>query len=141
MTRAALRRDAVLMLVAAALGAWYVLAAGGGFPLDDSWIHQVYGRNVGTLGEWSFIPGEPSTASTSPLYTVLLSIGYRLGLPFAAYTHALGMVSLGLMGLLGARLAAALLPDRPWIAWAVGLAWWARGITCGRLGPAWKRSS
>ncbi|MFQ3645499.1 MAG: hypothetical protein SNJ80_01080 [Anaerolinea sp.] len=122
MTRAALRRDAVLMLIAAALGTWYVLGAGGGFPLDDSWIHQVYGRNFGTLGEWSFIPGEPSTASTSPLYTVLLAVGYRLGLPFAAYTHALGIASLALMGVLGARFAAVLLPDRPWIAWAVGLA-------------------
>jgi hypothetical protein len=122
MTRAALRRDLAIAAVAVVLCVWYVLPAGGGFPLDDSWIHQVYGRNFGMLGEWSFIPGEPSTASTSPLYTVLLSLGYRLGLPFVFYTHAIGAVSLALMGVLGARFAAKLAPDKGWIAWAVGLA-------------------
>lgn len=122
MTRADLRRDGTLVVVAVALGLWYVVTAGGGFPLDDSWIHQVYGRNFGTLGEWSFIPGEPSTASTSPLYTVLLAIGYRLGIPYMIYTHALGIAGLALMGVLGARLVVRLLPDQAWMGWPVGLA-------------------
>lgn len=122
MTRADLRRDAVIVLISVVLGLWYVLSAGGGFPLDDSWIHQVYGRNFGTLGEWSFIPGEPSTASTSPLYTVLLAVGYRFGLPYAIYTHGLGIASLALLGVLGAHLTARLQPNPRWMAWAVGLA-------------------
>jgi hypothetical protein len=96
-----------LIIAAAALGlvALYTAAAGGGFPLDDSWIHQVYGRSFGTLGEWSFIPGQPSAASTSPLYTVLLAAGYRLGLPYVWYTHTLGALALAGCGLLARRLA------------------------------------
>jgi hypothetical protein len=49
-----------------------------GFPLDDAWIHQTYARNLATLGEWAFIPGQPSGGSTSPLWTVLLAGGYLL---------------------------------------------------------------
>lgn len=45
-----------------------------GFPLDDAWIHQTYARNLADLGEWSFIPGVPSAGSTSPLWTLFLSL-------------------------------------------------------------------
>ena len=51
-----------------------------GFPLDDAWIHQTYARNLALRGEWAFIPGKPSAGSTSPLWSVLLAPGYRLGL-------------------------------------------------------------
>ena len=44
--------------------AWYY---GWGFPLDDAWIHQVYARHLGQLGEWAFLPGQPSAGSTSPV--------------------------------------------------------------------------
>lgn len=47
---------------------------GLGFPLDDAWIHQAYARNLADLGEWSFIPGEPSAGSTAPLWTFVLSL-------------------------------------------------------------------
>ncbi|MEZ6074072.1 MAG: hypothetical protein R3C10_28290, partial [Pirellulales bacterium] len=43
-----------------------------GFPLDDSWIHQTYARNLADFGEWSFVPGTPSAGSTAPLYSTLL---------------------------------------------------------------------
>jgi len=45
-----------------------------GFPLDDAWIHQTYARNLADLGEWSFVPGVTSAGSTSPLWTLLLTI-------------------------------------------------------------------
>ena len=51
-----------------------------GFPLDDSWIHLTYARNLSLRGEWSFIPGQNSAGSTSPLWTGLLAIGYFLKL-------------------------------------------------------------
>ncbi len=67
---------------------------GLGFPLDDAWIHQTYARNLAMRGEWAFIPGEISTGSTSPLWTLLLSIGYLIDLPATAYSFGLGLLTL-----------------------------------------------
>ena len=50
------RYDAVIVLVALVLVALYVAAAGGDFPLDDSWIHQTYGRNLAVYGDWAYPP-------------------------------------------------------------------------------------
>jgi hypothetical protein len=99
------RRDGYFFLLALLLVTIYVLAAGGGFPLDDSWIHQTYGRNLALNGEWAFLPGEPSAASTSPLYTVLLAIGYLLRIPYKLWTHGLGVAALTITAMLVARLA------------------------------------
>lgn len=109
-----LRRDALIGLAALASVLVYVLAARAldatGFPLDDAWIHQTYARNLAERGEWAFVPGEPSAASTSPLYTVLLATGYALGVPFFAWAFALGMATLAGAGWVNARLAAMLFP-------------------------------
>ncbi len=99
------RRWLLFLVLAAGLVALHVAVAGGGYPLDDSWIHQTYGRNLGTNGEWALIPGQPSAASTAPLYTVLLSIGYVLGLPHPLWTHLLGVLALWGIAVVGARLA------------------------------------
>lgn len=112
----------LFLLLAALLVGGYVLAAGGGFPLDDSWIHQTYGRNLAQRGEWAFVPGQPSAASTSPLYTVLLAAGYALGVPFALWTHALGALTLAALAWVGARLAAQVTPERPAAPLLTGLA-------------------
>jgi hypothetical protein len=96
--------DLVILLTAFAMTAVYVLSAGGGFPLDDSWIHQTYARNLALTGQWAFVPGVPSAASTSPLYTVVLALGYTLGVPYTLWTHALGGLALGLAGMIGRRL-------------------------------------
>lgn len=48
------------------------------FPLDDAWIHQTYARNLVQYGSWSFISGEVSGGSTSPLWTMIISVGYLL---------------------------------------------------------------
>lgn len=79
-----------------------------GFPLDDAWIHQVFGESLARQGILAFNPGEPSTASTSPLWTLLLAAGISLGLPAYAWTMFLGGASLlllaGAVHLLGQRL-------------------------------------
>jgi hypothetical protein len=98
-------RNLFLLLLAFGFVALYAASTGGGFPLDDSWIHQVYGRNLARLGQWAFIPDVPSAASTSPLYTVVLALGYSLNLPYTLWTHAIGALSLGLAGILAAQLA------------------------------------
>lgn len=117
-----LRSDIVLLLVAAALVLLYTASTDGGFPLDDSWIHQTYARSLGTTGVWAFVPDVPSAASTSPLYTVLLAAGYALGVPLMLWTHGLGALALGLTGIAGRWLASMLAPDRPRLAFVVGLA-------------------
>lgn len=61
-----------------------------GFPLDDSWIHQTYARNLARFGEWSFIHGHPSAGSTSPLWTFLLSLAYLCNLSPYIWTFGLG---------------------------------------------------
>lgn len=114
-----LRREALIGLLALAGVAAYVIASAiiheVGFPLDDSWIHQTYARNLAERGEWAFVPGEPSVASTSPLYTVLLAVGYVLNIRFFAWTFALGAAALAAAGWIGARAGERLFPALPWV--------------------------
>lgn len=56
-----------------------------GFPLDDSWIHQTYARNLIEYGGWYFVPGIPSTGSTSPLWTFFLIPGFIFKANFFYY--------------------------------------------------------
>ena len=70
------------------------LTYGIGFPLDDAWIHQTYARNLGQMGEWAFIPGQPSAGSTSPLWSGLLAVGYLLRLGPYLWTYLLGWITL-----------------------------------------------
>jgi len=72
-----------------------------GFPLDDSWIHLTYARNLALHGEWAFRPGKPSAGSTAPLWTALLSIGFLLKLTPYIWTYLLGMLLLWGLGVLG----------------------------------------
>ncbi|MGD9395920.1 MAG: glycosyltransferase family 39 protein [Candidatus Thorarchaeota archaeon] len=44
-----------------------------GFTLDDSWIHLQYARTIYEGTPWEYSPGYPSTGSTSPLWSVILS--------------------------------------------------------------------
>lgn len=115
------RDDALYSVLAAALVLLYVAFGGGGFPLDDSWIHQTYGRNLAETGQWAFIPGEPSAASTSPLYTVLLAVGYWLRVDYFFWAHFLGTLALAITALVGARMAARLLPQSKYAGPATGL--------------------
>ena len=115
------RLDVFLLIASFALVIFYVAFAGSGFPLDDSWIHQTYARNLAHNGEWAFVPNEPSAASTSPLYTVLLSIGYVLNLPYVLWTHFLGASALAIMSMLMVRMVEWLLPKMRYAGLIAGL--------------------
>lgn len=97
-------RWAVIAFAAALTSAAFAIPAwsghGAGFPLDDAWIHQTYARNLVRLGEWAFVPGEPSAGSTSPLWTLLQTVGHILGLAPPLWSALLGAVLLALMGVL-----------------------------------------
>ncbi|MAT98088.1 MAG: hypothetical protein CL608_13160 [Anaerolineaceae bacterium] len=120
---------------------WVVLAAGIGlalflgmaarnglgFPLDDAWIHQTYARNLARNGRLEFTPGVSSAGSTAPLWTLLLALGYLLGLPYLFWAYLLGGVCLVWLGWSGMRLWRALWPtqaNRDWLAGIVLVLTW-----------------
>lgn len=70
-----------------------------GYPLDDAWIHQTYARNLVEYGEWAFIPGKLSSGSTSPLWTMLLSIGYFLRINSYVWSGFLNWIFLLLLSI------------------------------------------
>jgi hypothetical protein len=89
------RRDLLILAAASALSLGIYLAASAltfrvGFPLDDSWIHLTYARNLALRGEWAFLPGVPSAGSTSPLWSALLAIGFLLRLAPYVWSYLLG---------------------------------------------------
>jgi arabinofuranosyltransferase len=81
-----LRSIALLLLpaiVAVLLAGTMVVAARSendgvdGFPLDDTWIHLTYARNLAHGFGFSYFPGQPASAgSTSPLFTLVLAGGF-----------------------------------------------------------------
>jgi hypothetical protein len=91
-----------------------------GFPLDDSWIHLTYARNLAVYGEWAFQPGKLSAGSTAPLWTALLSLGFffRLAPPYM-WTYFLGVLLLWGLGLLGEMIVRSASPSYqsriPWV--------------------------
>ena len=119
------RSDAILFVVSAIVVGIFVLYAATmdevGFPLDDSWIHQTYARNLGINGEWAFVPGEASAASTAPLYSSLLAIGHQFGLSPYLWAHSLGVLALFAGGVISSRLAERVFPTVPHVGLATGL--------------------
>lgn len=60
---------------------WQVLRYTGGvfmYPLDDPFIHMQVARNVALDGTWGINPGEFGSASSSILYTLLLTVLFKI---------------------------------------------------------------
>ncbi|HZY44240.1 MAG TPA: hypothetical protein VFF70_05755, partial [Anaerolineae bacterium] len=121
-----LRRPIIFLIIAFINVALYVGVSASrghvGYPLDDAWIHQTYARNWAETGQLAYVIGQPSAGSTSPLWTLLISLAYRLNIDPVAWTLLLGALCLALSASLLARIADRLLPNRKLIAWLVGLA-------------------
>ncbi len=118
------RRDVFLLagMVLASLAVYLGLSAiiyRIGFPLDDSWIHQTYARNLALRGEWSFTPGVMSAGSTSPIWTILLALGFVLNLSPYLWTFFLGVLFLFGISLLAEIIMRKSLPfykpSYPWV--------------------------
>lgn len=125
-------RDYCLVAAAAAFGISIYLAVAAsiyrlGFPLDDSWIHATYARNLAVSHEWAFQLGQRSAGSTSPFWTLLLTPGYWLGLAPLWWSYFLGFVTLAGLGLVAEvttrGLADSYRPQIPWVGLFVALEW------------------
>jgi arabinofuranosyltransferase len=93
------RRDDLLVLLAAALPlGWLLLreraiAGAAGFPLDDSWIHLHFARNLAAGAGFVYNPGEPVSGSTAPLWTLLLGGAAAVVGPSLLMAKTLGVAS------------------------------------------------
>lgn len=98
-----------------------------GFPLDDSWIHQTYARNLAQNGEWAFRPGIPSAGSTAPLWSALLAIGFLLNLSPYIWTYSLGIITLFVLAVLCEwtvrKLVDSYRPRFPWVGIFIAFEW------------------
>jgi hypothetical protein len=126
------RRDLLLLAGAALLiTAIYLLTSrltyGIGFPLDDSWIHQTYARNLAQRGEWAFRPGIVSAGSTAPLWSVLLTLGFLLRLSPYLWTYFLGALTLFALAILCEWAVRKLVdnyrPRFPWVGIFIAFEW------------------
>lgn len=89
------------------------------FPLDDAWIHQTYARTFAHAGEWAYRPGTPSSGSTAPLWTGLLSIGYGLGVPPVWWAYGVGFASTIALVLLGGWVSFSIFANRTIALWTM----------------------
>jgi hypothetical protein len=71
--------------------AW-LLSGDLGFPLDDSWIHLQFARNLAEGRGLAYNPGELVTGDTAPLWAALLSLLFHLPGNVIVWTKLLGMV-------------------------------------------------
>lgn len=94
-------------LLVSTLFLWHEFTISGtwGFPLDDTWIHMQFARNISTRGEFAFNIGEPISASTAPLWTLLLALVYSLFFDVVWATKAVGVLLLWGCGILTILLA------------------------------------
>jgi hypothetical protein len=113
-----------LALTAFALDAYYFTGGQGGVtggvPLDDAWIHFQFARNLARGDGLSFNPGQPTSGSTAPLWTLLLTGVYLAGgdFPIAGQTlsAACYLAMLAATYVLGKQLT-----SRRWAAWLAGM--------------------
>lgn len=77
--RSGLASAGVLVAIGlAALEAGIRQAGDFAFPLDDTYIHLAVARNLAFNGAWGVNPGEFSSASSSPLWTISLAALFTL---------------------------------------------------------------
>jgi len=101
------------------------------FPVDDAWIHLTYARALHDHHTFAYTPGEAATqGSTSPLYTMLLNLGFSFLRDEKLLSYVLGLVcQLGFLAALAA-----------WARRRLGHAAWAAAAVLlvaldGRIGP------
>ena len=135
---AAVRDDALVIAAAVVPLSDYLLrehaiAGAVGFPLDDSWIHLQFARNLAEGAGFAYNPGTPVAGSTAPLWTLLLAAAVRLGGAHLWVAKLTGIVCTLTAALLTRRLSLALGGERAG-ARVAGVAFlWAGPVAWGAL--------
>jgi hypothetical protein len=75
------------------------------FPLDDSWIHMQFARNLAEGRGFAYNPGVPVSGSTAPLWTLLLGGAFAVFGSQPALAKALGLAAALTTAWLAGRLA------------------------------------
>jgi hypothetical protein len=97
-----------------------------GFPLDDSWIHQVIARNLVEFHSWGYTPGVNSSGSSSTLWSLLLALNYAVvprvsPVVFSLALNASMLIGCGVLVWLMASLDDLPMPERIALAMLPGL--------------------
>lgn len=100
------------LIAMAYLGVSLVVAGRPGLPLDDSWIHQTLARNLAESGGMWINPGEVNPVTTSFLWTIVLFLGYKLGVNYLLWAYVMGAGCYLGSAWLVSRLSLALFPER-----------------------------
>jgi hypothetical protein len=92
------RADLLVALAALPPLVWLVLreraiAGAAGFPLDDSWIHLHFARNLAEGAGFVYNAGQPVSGSTAPLWTLTLAAGALIGGASPAMAKTLGVAA------------------------------------------------
>jgi len=97
-TRSHLAIALLVMLACVGYFLWreHSLVGTFGFPLDDSWIHAVFARNLAAGEGFSYNPGVPVSGSTAPLWTLISATGYLLTGEPVMTAKVIGVIFLGL---------------------------------------------
>lgn len=111
---------AVLLPVALFLLREHRIAGDAGFPLDDSWIHLQFARNLADGAGFSYNPGAPVAGSTAPLWTLLLALGVLVAGASVVTVKAFGIACVAAASLVTRRAARAWGAPAP-VATAAGL--------------------
>jgi hypothetical protein len=102
------------------LAAEHRIAGGLGFPLDDAWIHMQFARNFALGNGFGFNPGEVVSASSAPLWTLVLAAWHLAPVDVVIAAKGTGLLLLWLCGLATLWLGR-LLGLGPWAGFGVGL--------------------
>ena len=92
-----------------------------GFPLDDTWIHLQFARNLAEGQGFSFNPGVSSSGSSAPLWTLVLALPLALGFGPIASAKLLGIALVAVTALSASELARRM-SGSPWAGLLAGVA-------------------
>lgn len=68
-----------------------------GYPLDDAWIHMVYGRGTVDSGIFHYNPNDAQTGTTSPLWSIILALVHIIPLTSSFYVLTVKLLGLFLL--------------------------------------------